>query len=550
MARLPYLTGLRQRGAISILAAASLTAVIASALLAVDLGSVFYTKRQLQNVADNAALSAVNDIPASHAIAIETAGLNSFPVPGGNGNALTTVPGRYDDNANLFSAGGDPAEQNAVQVTVTTRQPYFFMLGNREITATATATRTDLAGLSIGTGLISIDTEQSVLLNALLGGLLHTSLSLDAVSYQGLINANVRLIDLVRADASIGTVQELLDADLSVGQLLQLTATALDQTDLVRVDASLLNTLNQLALQVPSDLTLKLGDLLDISLDSPDAAAMAQVNVLQLIALSAEVANGEHFLDVPMLGINLPGLVTLNMALSLIEPPSIAIGPPGLDSNGEPRTRAHTAQARLKLDLVVGELLGGLLRVPLYLELAPGDAWLKDIQCRAPRDDSAVTIAARSGLARVYLGNVNADVMTNREAAATVTPATILNVLGLVTIDAQVGLDLPGGAGDLVFNGPFDANNVQRISGLALAGLGESLTNKINEDPNLVFDIRLLGIGLNLGGVLSPLLALLNPVLALLDSLLAPVLSLLGIQLGYADVTAFSLTCGAPRLVR
>lgn len=552
MASLP--NRLRERGAISILAAVSLAAVVASALLAVDLGSVFYARRHLQNVADTAALSAVNDIPAADAVARETAGLNGFTVAGGN--ELVAVPRCYSDTTHDFlpDADCDPGKLNAVQVTVTTRQPYFFTVGSREVTATATATRTDLAGLSIGTGLVSIDSEQSVLLNGLLGGLLHTSLSLDAVSYNGLVNANVRLIDLVHADAAIGTVDELLTTEISLGELLRLTATALDLTDLVRVDASLINTLNLLALQVPSDLRLRLGDLLDISLDSPEAAALAKVNVLQLIALSAEVANGEHFLDVPMLGINLAGLVTLNAAFSLIEPPSIAIGPPGLDDNGEPRTQAHTAQARLKLDLVVGEVLGGLLRVPLYLELAAGDAWLKDIQCRAPRADSTVTVAARSGLARVYLGEVNPDAMTNREVAATVTPATILNVLGLLTVTARAAIDLPGGAGELAFNGPFDAQNSQRIGGLATAGLFASLADSLVLDTGgavgALLELVLGLLGIDLDTLLSTVLSALTPVFALLDSVLAPVLSLLGIQLGYADVTVFDLTCGAPRLVR
>jgi uncharacterized membrane protein len=560
MPALPALTGRRQRGAISIMAAVGLTAVISAALLAVDLGNLFYTKRHLQSVADNAALSAVNDLTLADSIALDTARLNEFTVPGGQGNALATVVGRYDEATpegqyvGSFTPGGDPELQNAVRVTVTTQEPLFFMLGSREVTATATATRADVAGLSIGSGLLSIDTEQSALLNGILGGLLHTSLSLDAVSYQGLATANVRLLDLVKADASVGTVEELLAADISVADLIRLTATALSQSEVANVDLSVLNTLSLLALKVPGDLSLKLGDLLKVSLADSSAAANAELNVLQLISLSAQVANGEHFLNVPMVGINLPGLVTLNLALSLIEAPSIAIGPPGQDENGEWRTRAHTAQARLKLDLVVGELLGGLLRVPLYVELAKGQAWLESIDCRWPREDSTVMIGATSGIAGIYLGNVNADAMTNRETAATVTPAQILNVLGLLTITAQAGIDLPGGAADLEFHGPFNDQNTQRVSGVSTAGLAQSLVDTLVLDTgglvggllNLVLGL----IGLDLDEILKLVLQALTPVLGLVDSILAPVLSLLGLQLGYADVTNFYLTCGNARLVR
>lgn len=545
-----HLPGTRQNGAISIIAAVSLTAVVASAMLAVDLGSLYYTKRHLQSVADNAALSAVNDLANAGLIATDTAAKNDFALPGDQGNTLAAITGRYDEATpdgayqGSFTPGGDPTLQNAVRVTVSTQQPYFFRLGSREVSATATATRAAVAGFSIGSGLLNIDSNQSVLLNAILGGLLHTSLSLDALSYQGLATAHVNLLDLVKADASVGSVNELLASEVSLADLLRLTADALGPGDVAYV------TLNDLALQVPGDLSLKLGDLIKVDLADGQAAAAAAINVLQLISLAAQVANGDNFVAVPEVGINLPGLLSLNLALSLIEPPSIAIGPPGQNADGQWRTRAHTAQARLKLSLVIGEVLGGLVNLPLYVELARGDAWLEDIQCRDPRDASTVTIGATSGIASVHIGNVNPDAMTNRAAAATVSPATILNVLGLVTVTAQTSVNLPGGAGTLAFNGPFDDQNTQRISGLSTAGLGESLTNKIEADPQAVLKVSLLGLGLDLSKVLTPLMNLLAPILALLDSLLAPVLSLLGIQLGYADVTNFYLNCGVPRLVR
>lgn len=542
----------RQRGVISILAAMGLAAVVASAALAVDLGSLFYTKRQLQKAADTAALSAVNDLTIANGIALDTASLNDFPVPGVRGNTLQTVTGAYDFNTHLFTPGGDPLNQNAVEVTVTTNQPYFFMLGNRQITATATAARTDIAGLSIGSGLLSINTEKSALLNAILGKLLKTSLQLDAVSYNGLANANVRLLDLVKAQATAGTVQELLDLDLTLVEWLELTATALRQTDVGNVNLSAIDALELLAAHVSGDLRLKLGDLIDAHLAPGNAAAQAQINVLQLITLSAQVANGKHFLDVPVLGIDLPGVLKLDLALSLIEPPSIAIGPAGQDGDGKWRTQAHTAQARLKIDVQVGEVLGGLVHLPIYLEIAAGDAWLESIECRSPRDNSTVNIGATSGILRAYIGEVNTNAMTNVTSPATVKKATILNLLGLLTVTTRVAIDFPGGAGNLAFNGPFDSKNTQRISGLSTAGLFSSLGNNMELEVQGVLGVllsQLLGTH-TLEDVSKLVLELLTPVFGLLDSLLGPVLQSLGIQLGYADVTAFHLNCGAPQLVR
>lgn len=551
----------RQRGGISIIAAVSLTALFAAALLAVDLGSLFYTKRHLQSVADNAALSAVNDLDRANVIALDAAALNDFTVPGAHGSSLTTTVGRYDETTpddgfeGTFTPGGDPELQNAVQVTATTQQPLFFLFGSRQVQATATATRSDVAAFSVGSGLLDINTQRSALLNALLGGLLGTDLNLDAAAYRGLAIANVRLLDLVEAHADVGTVDELLNADISIAELLEITARAVDKQGIadlgvgVRDPSDVLQEL--LGLSV-SGLTLKLGDLLDIALPDRQAAATANLNVLQLITLAAQVANGHNFIDLPV-AVNLPGLVEIGLGLTLIEPPSIAIGRAGRDADGEWRTSAHTAQGRIKLDLkllgVLGPLLG--IRVPLYIELARGDAWLESIECRSPRDDSTVTIGATSGIASVYIGDVNADAMTNTETAATVQTATLLNVLGLITASAKLGINLPGGGGTLEFNGPFDEENSQRISGIATAGLADSLVNKMESpDAQTVLLVTLLGIPLDLSAILDLLLPVLTPVLQLLDSLLAPVLSLLGIQIGYADVTVFHLNCGAIRLVR
>lgn len=533
-----------QRGAISTMAASGLALIIGAGLLAVDLGSLFQTKRQLQNVADMAALSAINDIAAAPAVALDSAALNNFAVPGSRNNRLVSVVGAYDFRAKAFTAGGGAADLNAVQVTVTTTQPYFFMFGSRDVSATATAASSDIAGLSIGTALLDIDTQKSVLLNGLLGKLLHTSLDLSVASFRGLATTSVRLLDLVKVQASVGTVDKLLALDLTLADLLKLTATALTQTDLATVDATVIDTLNLLALKSGGDLSLKLGDLIDASLAPGNSAAEANINLLQLVTLAAQVANGKNFINIPALGLDLGGLAKLDVALTMIEPPSIAIGPPGRGADGKWRTQAHTSQWRVKLHLVVGEVLGGLVNLPLYLEVAAGDAWLKSIDCRYPRDSSIVNVGVAASAVRAYVGNVNADAMTNRSSAATVSKATILNVLGLVTVDARAEVNLPGGAADLAFSGPFNAGNTQSVDGLSTTGLFNVLAS------SLILDVKLLGLDLKLGTLLDALRGVLNPVFALLDAILAPVLSLLGIQIGIADVSVFTLTCGAPQLVR
>lgn len=557
----------RQRGAISIMAGVGIAVMISAALMMVDLGSLVYTKRHLQSVADNAALSAVNNPADAQNIAVDTAARNDFPLGGAHSNTVVAVSGHYDATKptapfqGTFDTTGPPEDDNAVQVTVTTQQPYFFLVGSREVAATATAVRDNYASFSLGSGLLSLNSSQSPLLNALLGTLLHSTINLDAMSYNGLANARVSLLDLVKADADVGTLQELLDANVSVGRLIGLTATALTHSDIADLDL-VLASLDLLKANVPGDLNLRLGDLLKVSLADGTSAADAKVNVLQLITAAAQVANGEHFLDVPIIGVNLPGIVGLNLNLSLIEPPTIAVGPPGKDSSGNWLTTAHTAQTRLKLILDVLPLLGGVVHLPLYLELAQGNAWLEDIQCRVPREDSIVTIGANVGAAGIYIGEINPDAMTNRATAPVVTPAQILNVLELITVTAKTAISTtsPGASNSQVeIKGPFPTPPpLPRVGGgLSVGGLLGSLADTTDLEVGgplgslLNFVIELITLGtMSLEDVLKLILTAIAPLGDLVDAIVQPVLSLLGIQIGYADISVMDVVCGTPRLVR
>lgn len=533
-----------QRGAILVMAAVAMSLAIGAALLAVDLGSLFHERRYLQTVADTAALSAVNDPVHAQAIALDAADGNNYVLSGGKGRTLHAIPGFYDTRMREFSPGGPASLWNAVQVTVSEQQPYFFALGSRELRTTATAVRQDIAGISVAASVATINTEKSVLLNAILGRLLNTSLDLSVIAFKGLLDTAVNLLDLVTAHARVGTVEELLETDLSVKELLDLSARALEQNSALGLNATVLDTLNLLAVKVDPALRLKLGDLIDLDLVSGQQAAGVKLNLMQLVTLSAQVANGDHFLNIPVLGVNLPGLLKLDLALTMLEKPSIAVGPAGVDAKGVWRTSAHNAQWRVKLDLMVAEILGGLVRLPIYLEVGAGEAWIEAISCRWPRDESEVTVGVASSAARLYVGDVNPDAMSNRAIAAHVTRATILNVLGLVQIHAKAVVDVPSAGATQIFTGPFNAKNTQRLDGLSTHGLFGKLLS------NLELDVVLLGLSLPLGEALAAILSILTPVFELLDVILNPVLSLLGIQINLADVTVFDLSCGAPYLVR
>lgn len=484
--------------------------------LVVDSARLWMQHRQLQLVADIAAIESAKRIGCFPEVGDVTAAAQAAAARNGFiGNlgaspnvvelgTVTTVGG-----VRQFSAGGAP---QAVHVVATRQVPASLIAGGffgTQITLSAQAvamSNPPIAKFTAGSFLLRLDTTTSPLLNALLGGLLGSSINLDLVSYKGLAATNITLLDLIKVRGDVGTVDGLLGLDLQVGDLLGLVVTAVDQKGLADVGVTLaLHDLLNLALTSP--LHLKLGDLLDISVPDKQAAANVNVDVLSLITAALFVANGNHAvgLDVGLLGIGL--------SLRVIEPPKLAIGP-AAGPNGVACTVAKTAQIRLSLDTAG---LAPLIDLALNVEAAQGAAELMTIS-----DDggaSRVGIDAHPGVASVSLTN-----------SAGSGPASLL--AGLVTI----GLNLPVAPA----NGQLLTYDVDRPTMAHLpqtqtvsSSLGASLFNALSQ-PNVV---ELTVLGLDLGGLISALAnVLLAPILALVGFLLDPLLQLLGIELGGLDV--------------
>ncbi len=531
----------RQHGVISVLAAVTIGAAVLIAALAVDLGHVFWVQRDLQKAADLASLSALSNLGSATLIAQQIAKENKFDYEKA-GNSLTVTTGIYDWTNRTFAPGGAATSLNAVAVTTGTTVPYYFMPGGANIQAAATAANDAIAGFSLGSFLARLNSADSALLNGVIGGLLGGNVNLTLAGYQGLAAGSVTLSGL-QAALGLGTVNDVLNANLTLAQLMDASITALNGSgDGANVTAA--GLLGSMRAAVSPALSLRLGDLINVSASDAGQAANAQINLLQLVTLGAELANanGSNFISVP-LAVSIPGLANVNLALSMSNKPVIAIGPARRDGTGAWMTQAHAAQVRARLNLNVGQILGNVVNLPIYIEGGVADAALTGIQCSSPKDNSAVTIQTQPGLLKAYIGNVSDAAMQNHSLPATVTEATLVNVLGIVRITGSAYVPLQGAPQNLVFNGPFDMNNTQTaVGGLGIGGLLNS---------NLVLTPHVLGLGIGAGGVLTSLTTLLGGILGpVLDSLLDPLLSLLGLQLGGADVTNFYLNCGAPQLVR
>ncbi|WP_244305835.1 TadG family pilus assembly protein [Paraburkholderia lacunae] len=576
----------RQHGAVAVLAALWLSIALA-ALGALDVGNVYFARRQLQRTADLAAMAGVQVISSSGGCATATtavqqnAAANGFSADGTT-MTLNTTCGRWDTSSNTyFGTSGNPL--NAVQVQATQVVPYFFLVGKRNVTATATALASNIDSFSLGTGIATINTQQSALLNAILGGLLKTSVSLSVGDMQSLATAHIKIQDLMVA-LGVSTVQGLLDTTVSYQSLTVAMVKAL-QAGGDTINAAILQTL---AVAVPGGQNITVGDggtsapgLLALGLANPNSAMTATINVFDALMVAAQIAQRSPdgtASKAPLINVaaGLPGVA--GVSLRIINPPALAMGEGGtymLNGVSTPRTQARTAVINADVSLSPLPLFSSLtlglpsvlsvsvsaLSTPLVVSLAvaPGTATLSSVDCESTKAATAATIQVAPGIASVCLGANSscggaikvASVSTTILGANVQVANVVLNGIGPMQL-------APGTTTPLVFDGSsgsFDATRSANSN--ALGSDASVLTTQLLAALPGALDVSLLNHSVDLSALLSPILSgvanaltpLLQTVFALLDTVLVPTLSLLGAQVGTATVHNMSLTCGVSQLV-
>ncbi|MGR8931870.1 MAG: TadG family pilus assembly protein [Gammaproteobacteria bacterium] len=550
----------QQAGAIGLSMILVLTSALLFTALAVDTGRLAMEKRRLQQVADLSALRAVDVNTCAGLVdpdqQIVAQAAQAAAQANGYAGDLTAEAGAVTlgsivthNGERTFSAARND-EAPAVRVVATGDYPTSLVLPallgqNTKLQATAVATKQITTSIQLGSFLARLNTGDSIL-NGLLGGLLGTNVSLGLLDYKGIAAAQVTLLNLVEANANVGTVDELLKADVSVGEFLDILASAVDRNSTAAV------ALNELALLSIGPLpTIKLGDILAVGGANPEAALDAKVNVFDLLVAGLQIANKEHAISVPNVGINLGPIAQVGLSLYVIEPPKIAIGPPGRDDKGNWLTETETAQLRLQLR-VASNLLGlGLLDLGVYLDAGKARAWVEAVQCATPADPvHHVTVGVQPSIVSLGLGHYTAVPSPHIE------PSTIslLSPLLDLTVEADVQVQ-EANPDELTFDvsstpipNPPPLDLTQTVG----TKLGEALANAVgNLAQTVKFDVpadkkdkSILGelLALALNAVIALLAPILGDILGLLGALiLDPLLTALGIQTGGADVSLIGL---------
>lgn len=574
-----------ERGAAAVLMGVGMTLVLLIiAAFAVDLGMQRTARRDMQALADVVALDLARNLDGrTSAQLASTMNAEMAKSLARNDDTVGSTPdldwelGELRDGA--FTQVGSNAVPTAVRVRADTDVD--FALGPFTGVATGSAARDAVAQseesacFRVGSFIASLDSAQGTLLNPLLNALLGSSLNLNLVGYQGLASSNISLLSLVEVGGlGVGTVDELLALDnLSVGRLFVAAARVLDSQGKL-AQANILRAIN-LAAATP---TIAIGSLINAA-PSDSAALDATINVLDLVTGAALVANEGHAVNVPSLGISLPGVVSTTTSLTVIEAPR----------TGCKRRPAETAQVRLRVTATIParslnvSILGlanvGVAldetRVTLDLDVGRAIASLVSVHCNAGGPDY-VKVALSSSV----VGNINVNASLGAHVKVTVPLlgsggllGQILSLLGLgsllnppeIQLDTGLGVNVnapptgsyakevtlpipgaytvPAGGGSGVILGPATAQTTGTTQMAIHYGLlGNQTKAVLNADP-------LYSTVLN--PILSGVAASLNPLLTSLQSaIITPLSKMLGLQVGGADVFAVPTpTCQGVRLV-
>jgi uncharacterized membrane protein len=395
----------RQTGAIGLMAAVTLALALAFMLLVIDSGRLYLEKRNLQRIADMAALEAAtrggdcSSGATATSYATASAQRNGFTLPS-DGRALAVSCGGLTLDANslrIFAA--DPGKSEAIQVIASHVVPQSFAGGIGALFGGAPAGSTltlkaaavaalppPLAALTIRSAVLTFDTSKAAITSLLFGGLLGGNVTINAAGWNGLVNSNISLLSYLnrlKVDLGLTAVgyDQVLSNSITVSQLIQAAINVLDPNGTLAASATIVSLK---ALKLAAGATsVVLGDLLHVESGSDISALAVNLKAFDLIEGVVQLANKQNGL-VATLPINLAGLAQITARVQVMQPPQLsAVGNPKKAAQaplGPDRIYVRTAQVKtlLSIDLPVLDAITPLVNAVLDLATSLTD-FLKDL---------------------------------------------------------------------------------------------------------------------------------------------------------------------------
>ncbi len=546
-----------KRGAISIITALSALVLIGFTAGAVDFGSVFLRTRQLQGMADLAAMAAAHDLAHAQTAAAATAQANRWDAP------VTTevTTGTYRPLASLAVdkrfTPDNSVSMNAAKVTLKSTADLYFasvLLGRNSlsISRTATAARAELASFSIGSRLLSL---QGGIANSLLSGLLGTTVSLSVMDYNALASAQVDLFQYSNAlksrlDLTGGSFNQTLATKMSTAEALGGIADVLNangNTSAASAMQTLANAAGSQEIEMGS--LMNLGPYGDQDYLNPNGGSGVSVSALDLATAALGIAQGGHQVQFDVTT-GVPGLTKVTATLAIGQRPSNS---PWIAITDKNDVVVKTAQARLYLDVQVvpaGSALSSVasIDVPVFIELASAQAKLSSIQCGATSADNSVTLSVAPSIGQAAIASLNVAALDDFTTSETLSYASLINA-SLIKVTGFANTQLGGLTWqDVSFNGNEIASGT--VKTVKTGDLMQSLFSTLLGTLDLRINLLGLGLGLGNGPVKSAVNSTLSTVATPLDGVINSLTGLLGLGLGEADVRVNGVRCNAVALVR
>lgn len=571
-----------ERGAVALLVGLILPVLLGMTAFVVDIGMQRVTGADLQALSDIVALDLAREIRGGRT-------QQALAVEGDTSNPASAVSESLDRNADLilgedlvvdvdwgsYDENGWNTATNppsAVEVVASADTDYALTTGEGHVSRRAYAVASNSACFRLGTFVTAIRTGDGTVLGPL-NHLLGVNLAL--VSYRALADARVNLGELA-ATSVFGSPTELLTSTVTYTDVLNAMIEVLSNrpgsTNSVAISA--LRTIVAVSAPVGS---LVLDSVLHVA--PTDAAALGiDLNVLDIVG-SARLANGEHFLEVPNLQAQVPGVgFQFNGSIALISAAQLACGEPN-----SPQTVARNAQLEGSLGITFANLPS--LSIPGLATLQTGRASGSFFVNLADGEGRLVSPP------EVYCGVGNTSDPHRLSVAVTTQPAsfalrTELEVTGEIKVSLLEDLGLGGlldGLLGILLPNKLDVSVKVRLD-VGSNEPGRTTLANLQVPPNdvtpvetgstpyldpryilpTVLDVRIGGKSAAIGAATALTNAIVNELVSLEkgfaqktlvplidnfnNNLIGPVARMVGLRFGGADVYAVGAVCGQPSL--
>lgn len=572
MSRLAF----NRAGSINVMAAITAPVVLMMAAFGLDQGNLILAKRSLQQHADLAAIVGSNDIVNAEAAVLGHFQRNgaTFAVRQGSkmltkdgpitfsesiafakyGGYAELVRGHYEADAALapdkrFVANAVP--NDTLKVTIRQAPKLFFptMLHTKpRLGAVGVAAVGKVATAGISSRLASVN---GGIVNALLGALTGTTLSLSVMDSQALVDADINalaLVDQLAMDLNLqaGTYDQVLATEITFPQLI----TALTKS--AKVGATATTALNRVAQQTSkSKSKIKLQKLINLGLYGKRLVGSIsglelKAGLMEVISAAANIANAGKQVAVDLDGA-VPGLVSTKLVLM--------IGEPAVEATyygvARPGSAVRTAQTRLKLVTEVNGLTGILgikVKLPIYVDVAKAEAVISAVSCSGGLAAPSATadVAVKPAIFDIMVGTVNETDYFGFKPVATPTTVAIVDSL-LLSVKAKSRITATNPQATVLKYSAADIK-AAKVKSVSTTNLATSLTSSLLS--NLTLEVQVLSITLGTNAAVTQALGkTLDTLVKPVDEILFNVLALAGVRVGEADVRVSGAKCQRPVVV-